>query len=123
MNKVFYLKHQYCVDMNIEFINGRRKLYGEDFDKGNYTYNEYVDDMQKNFSGLSKLARNKIYLYKFKVIAYDSRNIEILNKEYMNTDNAWTYGVVLIKAITKIVLLLLYLIVLPYQKEDINLLL
>ncbi|VDH00716.1 Uncharacterised protein [Helicobacter pametensis] len=87
LNKVFYLKHQYCVDMNIEFINGRRKLYGEDFDKGNYTYNEYVDDMQKNFSGLSKLARNKIYLYKFKVIAYDSRNIEILNKEYMNTDN------------------------------------
>lgn len=91
LNKTFYLKHQYCVDMNIEFIDGMKKVFGEDYDKGNYIFNESADNIQRNFSGLDNNIKTQIY--KFQVIAYNSNNIEIINKEYTNTDevsNVWS---------------------------------
>ena len=36
--------------MKIEFIDGMRKLYGADHDKGNYIFNESSDNIQRNFS-------------------------------------------------------------------------
>ncbi|WP_225747760.1 hypothetical protein [Eikenella sp. Marseille-P7795] len=91
LNKTFYLKHQYCVDMNIEFIDGMKKVFGEDYDKGNYIFNESADNIQRNFSGLDNNIKTQVY--RFQVVAYNSNNIEIINKEYTNTNevsNVWS---------------------------------
>ncbi|OAM35728.1 hypothetical protein A7P98_07665 [Eikenella sp. NML080894] len=87
INKNIYIKHSYCLGMNIDFINGSTKLKAGDKDKIN-TYDDKYFTSFHNLQGLAPTEyRQEMYSIKLEIYKITGIEQNLINqREYTNLD-------------------------------------
>lgn len=84
LEKDVWFKQTYCLDIKIEFIDGKIKRFGSNYERGEYHINDAVWREQKAFTG-----GNERLLYTLQFTAYKQGQDKIFFQKEFNNLNAY----------------------------------